>query len=228
MTLYLETAGGFVAWQGEPIPTPLIRWLEPVEMEVDGELVQVRKPEAYADDVSHPLTIEQHWTDEELAAVNLYRPKEAAPTPPYHRIVSASVARIDGVVWHVYELEEISVAARKADMQSALALRRWQAETGGINYGTIRVPTDDKTQSRVDQIVRAYADGDLSGAVSFKFPFGFVSLGEEELRVIKKLGAEHIQACFQKEADFSALIDAAQSHTDLDAIDFAHGWPSEE
>lgn len=230
MTLYREITEGepLVAWQGEPIPTPLNRWSEPFEAEIDGEIVRAQKEETYFDEAIHPLAIEQLWSDEELAALHLYRPQPAEIVPPHHRIVSSAVQRVDGVVRWVYELEEITVAARKAEMLAQLAARRWQAETGGLSFGAMRVPTDRDTQGRIDQIVKAYADGDLTGPISFKMPFGFVSLGEEELRGVKKAGALHIQACFQKEADTAALIDAAQSHADLDAIDFAHGWPNEE
>lgn len=230
MTLYREITEGepLVAWQGEPIPTPLNRWSEPFDAEINGEIVRAQKEETYFDDVAHPLAIEQLWSDEELAALRLYRPQPAELVPPHHRIVSSAVRRVGGVVRWVYELEEITVEARKADMLAQLAARRWQAETGGLSLNAMRIPTDRDTQSRIDQIVKAYADGDLTGGISFKMPFGFVELGEEELRAIKKAGALHIQGCFQREADIAALIGAAETHADLDAIDFAHGWPSEE
>lgn len=229
MTLFRETEGGdFVAWQGEPIPTPLNRWSAPFEAEINGEIVRAQKEETYVDEAVHSLAIEQLWSDEELAALRLYRVHPAEEVPPHHHIVSSTVRRVGDVVRWVYELEEITVEARKAELLTALANRRWEAETGGLTFGAMRIPTDRDTQSRIDQIVKAYADGDLTDPVSFKMPFGFISLGETELRAIKRAGALHIQACFQREADIAALILAAQSHADLDAADFAHGWPQEE
>lgn len=229
MTLFREIEPDqFVAWRGEPLPTPLWRWSEPEEVEENGEVLQVRRQETYVSDVDHPLAIEQLWSDDELAILKLYRAGPADDVPAHHRILSSAVRRVDGVVRWVYELEEITVDARKATMLAALADRRWQAETGGLSFESMRIPTDRETQARIDQIVKAYADGDISGPIKFKMSFGFVDLTESHLRAIKRAGAVHIQDCFAKEAYVSGLIVAAQSHADLDAVDFDHGWPSEE
>lgn len=79
MALYLETAGVFSLWQGEPI-----------------------------DDVRYPLSIEQLWTAEELAAINLYVPADTV-VPAGKTVVSTSVQRVGGVVTVVYELADTPV-----------------------------------------------------------------------------------------------------------------------
>lgn len=75
MTLYREQANGFVKWTGGTI-----------------------------DGVQHPLTIEQVWTDDELAAINLYRPAEADPVAEGKVSKGMKVERIDGAVRYVHDL----------------------------------------------------------------------------------------------------------------------------
>ena len=119
-----------------------------------------------------------------------------------------------------------TLAELKADAQSRLASRRWQAETGGITVGGIFVPTDRETQGIVDRIVRAFADGDMTGSVNFKAPDGWVQIDEATARAIKAAGAQHIQACFDRESELSALIEAADDADALAAIDLDSGWPT--
>lgn len=77
MALYLETSSGFVPWAGEAI-----------------------------DDVRHALTIAQHWTATELAAIGLYNPAEADPVPAGKVVASTSVQRVEGVVSFVHVVED--------------------------------------------------------------------------------------------------------------------------
>jgi hypothetical protein len=76
--LYIETQAGFSPWSGAPI----------------GGVV-------------YPLAIEQHWTTQELAAFNLYKPQDADPIPPGKRAVSTAVQRVGGVVKFVHTLEDV-------------------------------------------------------------------------------------------------------------------------
>jgi hypothetical protein len=75
--LYLEANNTFTRWSGEPI-----------------------------NDARHPLAIEQAWSDEELAAIGLYKPADADPVPEGKVIASTSVERVNGVVKYVNALED--------------------------------------------------------------------------------------------------------------------------
>lgn len=75
--IYLETASGFQPWAGEAI-----------------------------DGVRHPRVIESAWSDEDLAAIGLYKPAEADPVPEGKVIVSTDVERVGGVVKYVHVLED--------------------------------------------------------------------------------------------------------------------------
>ena len=129
-------------------------------------------------------------------------------------------------VFMTWTVTERDLADRKAMMLAALANRRWLAETGGILVNGLPVPTDDKTQNRVDQIVKAYEDGDITGPIDFKAGGVWISLTEPHFRAIKAAGATHIQACFSRERQIAATIDAAEDHDALDLVDIHSGWPA--
>lgn len=123
-----------------------------------------------------------------------------------------------------FNVENKTLADRKAELISALANKRWQIETGGVTLGGMTIPTDRDTQSIVDRAVKAFADGDITGAIDFKTAAGFVQIDETAMRAIKAAGAQHIQACFTRERELTAAIDAAATHAALDAIDITVGW----
>lgn len=147
------------------------------------------------------------------------------PINPDRQTYDAPVTTVEAkrVVRH-YPAKSIPVADRKSAMLAHLAAKRWAVETGGISLGQITVPTDRDTQSIVDRAVKAFGDGDITGAIDFKTPEGFVQIDEATMRAIKATGAQHIQACFSREAALAAAINAASSHAGLDAIDIDAGW----
>lgn len=118
-----------------------------------------------------------------------------------------------------------SIEDTRTAKMADLAQKRWEVEAGGISVGGLPVPTDDKTQNRVDQIVKAYEDGDISGAIDFKAGGMWVSLNETQMRAIKAAGAAHIQACFSNEKALAMQIEAAADLAALDLIDIEQGWP---
>lgn len=67
--LYLETPFGFVPWSGENI-----------------------------NDVRHPKSIESVWSDEELAAIGLYKPVASDPVPDGKIIASTIAERVGDTV----------------------------------------------------------------------------------------------------------------------------------
>lgn len=123
-----------------------------------------------------------------------------------------------------FNVENKTLAERKAEMISALANKRWQIETGGVTLGGLTIPTDRDTQSIVDRAVAAFADGDITGAIDFKTAAGFVQIDEAAMRAIKAAGAQHIQACFTRERELNAAINSAATHAALDAVDINVGW----
>jgi hypothetical protein len=80
MLWYENSESVFVPWGGESLPTMIDT---PTGPEIN--------------EVQHPRSIEQLWSDEELAAIGLYRPVHDS-IPAGKEIVSSTVARVNGVV----------------------------------------------------------------------------------------------------------------------------------
>ncbi|MBO9424696.1 DUF4376 domain-containing protein [Labrenzia sp. R4_1] len=144
------------------------------------------------------------------------------PSEPYNAYgwvggawVVLNQAKVDAVL-------EASKAAKRFEVREL----RKAAESSGITVAGLPVPTDDKTRDRVDQIVNAYADGDITGTVDFELPSGdFVELNAVQMQAIKAAGAQHIQACFSSQKTLVQAINAAPDHDALAAIDITAGWP---
>lgn len=183
-------------------------------------------------DDSRPLT------DEELAGHGWFRvadaPEHDPETQKLVEIPQGDWAIGKGVVGPQFRVEQLTTeeladrftqakAARRAD----LANIRWEHETGGINVDGLAVPTDRETQTIVDRLVKAFDDGDLSDPVSFKRSAGdWLTIDAETARLIKRLGAQHVQACFARECVLDGEIAAAADRAALDAIDLTQGWPA--
>lgn len=139
-------------------------------------------------------------------------------------------AKDAGGVWTV----SYSIVAGNFDraMQAALsavANRRWQAEVGGISLNGLQVPTDRETQAIVDRICKAFDDGDITGDVEFKSPAGFVTVNEPIIKAIKRAGAQHVQACFSRESDITALLMTKRKTETVRATladELDKGWPA--
>lgn len=86
--------------------------------------------------VSHPLDIEQLWSAEELAAIDLYVAADAEPIPADKMAVSTDVQRVAGVVRYVHILEDAphSVPARITPLQARKALRTLGYKAGVDAY----------------------------------------------------------------------------------------------
>ncbi|MEQ9130796.1 MAG: hypothetical protein RLO11_00215 [Salinisphaeraceae bacterium] len=107
MTLYLENPPGtFTPWHGDRI-----------------------------DGIAYPLSLERKWSAAELAAISLYKPSPADPAPEGKQSVGMHVARVDGTVQFVRELEDVppppvpqDVTARQARLALNAAGLRQQVE----------------------------------------------------------------------------------------------------
>lgn len=119
-----------------------------------------------------------------------------------------------------------SFAKLKANKLAALADRRWQAETDGVNFNGATIRTDDKSQAKITGAVTLFAnDPDL---VSIKWeatPGVIVEVDKTMMTAIGIAVGRHSQACFARSAELTAAINAASDATALAAIDIDTGWP---
>lgn len=170
------------------------------------------------------MTISRVAVIENGVVINIIR------ADPDHQIgdfflVSSEVANIgdrysDGVfAAPIGSLSE--VAASKLD---TLAARRWQAETSGITLAGMLIKTDEDTQRK---ITGAYVQADKNPAFSVRWKLDagvFVTLDAATIVMIGDAVTAHIQTCFDREADLTADILAAEDAAALDAIDIEAGW----
>lgn len=112
------------------------------------------------------------------------------------------------------------------DLNDYLADKRYRVETGGIVVPSdplMTCWTDRATQGMLARTVQLLDKGMLSEPVKVKVHGGFVSLTRAQVEAIGGAVAQHVQACFDIEADLAASI-ALGNVTTTAEIDAAN-WP---
>lgn len=108
------------------------------------------------------------------------------------------------------------------DHRSAIAARRWQAETAGIDVGGMHIDTDDRSKTLITgSAIKAMRDPDYS--LNWKTPDGFIQIPASQVLAMADAVSNHVQSCFNRE---SALLDALADGT-FTAEMLEEGWPSE-
>ncbi|MBK3800468.1 DUF4376 domain-containing protein [Azospirillum brasilense] len=105
---------------------------------------------------------------------------------------------------------------------AALAAKRYAVETGGIIVNGLPVATDDRAKTLLLG-ARLEVLGNPTLTLRWKTADGFVALSATQIVAISSAVRAHVQACFNREADLSALISAA---ADPASVDISTGWPS--
>lgn len=113
-------------------------------------------------------------------------------------------------------------ATYQADIaRSAIAARRYQAESGGITVSGVTVATDRDSQSLITGAALA-ATLDDSYSCNWKTGDGFVKLDAKTLLSIAKTVRAHVQACFDREAELLAAVKGGSYTAGM----LDQGWPS--
>jgi hypothetical protein len=112
-------------------------------------------------------------------------------------------------------------AARKVD----LAGKRWQVETGGIVRNGAGIATDDRSKSLISGALQL-VDDDPQKTIKFKATSGWVTMDAATVVFIGREVGDHVQACFAREMDLCAEIDACESIQEVEEVDITTGWPS--
>ena len=125
-----------------------------------------------------------------------------APTPQ-HRLINGK--------WQI-PLEDV-----KAAKKSEIAAARYAAEIAGVTVGGVVVRTDRESQALITgAALKATQDGTYS--CTWKAESGFVTLNAGTIIAVADAVRTHVQACFDAEAAKCALIDAAQTVEDVEAV----------
>ena len=164
----------------------------------------------------------------QLAEIGVYPVVGTAPEydASTQRLVGPSLA-LDGdhvdATWTVESLsaEEIAtiLAGAKAAKKDEIAAARYAAEIAGVTVGGVVVRTDRESQALITgAALKAVQDGTYS--CTWKAESGFVTLNAGTIIAVADAVRTHVQGCFDAEAAKCALIDAAQTVEDVEAVEW--------
>ncbi|GHV42551.1 hypothetical protein FACS1894187_24840 [Synergistales bacterium] len=138
-----------------------------------------------------PECVETGWLYEDGAFVPPPEPEIAPPT-----------------------LEEAKIAKL-----SEIAAARFAAETGGvvINGNGISIDTSRESQALITGAA-LQATIDSAYSCRWKTTNGFVEFTSEMILAVAVAVRQHVQACFDREADLSELVDAAATVEEIEAV----------
>jgi hypothetical protein len=108
---------------------------------------------------------------------------------------------------------KIAQAAKLAEIADA----RWKAETGGVTVGGMTVDTSRESQALITGAALA-ATLDDAYTCRWKAAGGFVTLDAATILTVAAAVRQHVQACFDREAELAEQIEAAETVEDLEAV----------
>ena len=164
----------------------------------------------------------------QLAEIGVYPVVGNQPEhdPSTQRLVGPTLV-LDGdhvtATWTVESLsaEEIAgkLAAAKSAKNSEIAAARYAAEIAGVAVGGVTIRTDRESQALITgAALKATQDGTYS--CTWKSESGFVTLDASTIIAVADAVRTHVQTCFDAEAAKCALIDAAQTVEDVEAVEW--------
>ena len=103
---------------------------------------------------------------------------------------------------------------------ASIAARRYEAEVGGITVSGAPIGTDDRSKLLINGAALE-ATIDPSYVMQWKTPGGFIELTAPQVIGIARAVRAHVQACFDREAELLAALDAGT----LTPAMLEQGWP---
>ena len=98
-----------------------------------------------------------------------------------------------------------------------IALARYEAEISGITVNGVVFDTGRDSQALITGAALA-AILDENYSLNWKTVTGFIHLTAPEIIAVAQAVRSHVQSCFDHEGELVALIDAAQTKDELNAI----------
>lgn len=126
-------------------------------------------------------------------------------------------------VWSI-SASDVSLSAAKTEAKAVLAGNRYAAEVAGITVNGVAIDTDRDTQGTLTA-ARIMAKEDPGYSVKWKTQNGFVTLDAATLIALADAVLNHVQLCFDNEANISDSIDAAADLTALRLVNLNNDWP---
>lgn len=102
-----------------------------------------------------------------------------------------------------------------------LAKRRYEAEIGGTVINGVDISTDRESQSKLIAL-RIVAKEDANYTVNWKTANGFVVLDATTIIALADGVRQHVQNCFDNEAN---LLNQIENASNPSTVDIEIGWP---
>ena len=167
-------------------------------------------------------------TRDALSTAGIYPLKCAPPDhdPALFTAVPTIIVNVgEGLYRQEFELAPRSIEEAKAGLKARAGAHRWDAETRGVEIaGFGLIPTGIEDQNRVATSIQGMERAGLA-EVDYKLPGGWARLTLGELVEVGKAITTHVEACFARERQLHAEIDAAGSIEELGLVDVGSGWP---
>lgn len=105
----------------------------------------------------------------------------------------------------------------KAAKRAEIAAARYAAEISGITLDGVEIRTDRESQALITGAALA-AMQDENYILKWKAVSGFVELGAEQVMSVAQAVRQHVQSCFDREAELQTAIEAAETEEELNGI----------
>lgn len=127
------------------------------------------------------------------------------PNPAWTEFEPADSAQIwNGTAW------ELPFEVLKKQKIAEIAAMRWEQETGGLKLNDFVIATDRESRSQINAAVMSTVlDPDYT--VRWKMINGFYDLDASAIQMVATAVRNHVQACFDREAELYAAVDAAET-----------------
>lgn len=117
----------------------------------------------------------------------------------------------------------VTLADHQQQLLADLADYRYQREVAGITVGSAAILTDRESQAKIHAALFALQQNMIT-AITWKAANGWVTLDEPTLRVIAATVVAHVQACFIRESELSAMIMALETVEAAQQFILAEAW----
>jgi hypothetical protein len=121
--------------------------------------------------------------------------------------------------WTKVITAEDKFAKAKEAKKAEIAQARYNAEIAGITINGVSIKTDRESQGLITgAALKAMQDPDYT--CRWKSIDGFVELTAPQIIAIADAVRQHVQSCFDHEAELLPLIESAMTQAELDAIEW--------
>jgi len=112
---------------------------------------------------------------------------------------------------------KIPFATAKENKYAEIAAARYNAEIAGVTVNGVSIKTDRESQGLITgAALKALQDNTYT--CKWKGIDGFVELTAPQIIAVADAVRQHVQSCFDREAELLPLIEAATTQAELDVV----------